>query len=55
MEVLLDGVQGTLQDSALLGGQAALTLLRDVLVKKKKIVYIMTENSNNFYCGCLHF
>ncbi len=33
MEVLLDGVQGALQDSALLWGQAALTLLRDVLKK----------------------
>jgi hypothetical protein len=36
MEVLLDGVQGTLQDSALLWGQAALTLLRDVLTEKPK-------------------
>ncbi len=33
MEVLLDCVQGALQDSALLWGQAALTLLRDVLKK----------------------
>ncbi len=36
MEVLLDGVQGALQDSALLWGQAALTLLRDVLEQKTK-------------------
>jgi hypothetical protein len=36
MEVLLDGVQGALQHSALLWGQAALTLLRDVLKKEAK-------------------
>jgi hypothetical protein len=39
MEVLLDGVQGALQHSALLGGQAALTLLRDVLTEKQKHFY----------------
>ncbi len=48
MEVLLDGVQGALQDSALLWGQAALTLLRDVLKKnifKKAFLYFPKEKT----------
>jgi hypothetical protein len=48
MEVLLDGVQGALQHSALLWGQAALTLLRDVL--KKPFLYILLgKQSSSIY------
>jgi hypothetical protein len=53
MEVLFDGVQCALQDSALLWGQAALTLLRDVLKKNifKKPVFISSqgEQSSSIY------
>jgi hypothetical protein len=53
MEVLLDGVQGALQHSALLWGQAALTLLRDVLeisiFKKPFFIFSQGKQSSSIY------